>query len=516
MGAVKIFGLKLSWGKTPKAYRGRYYDNAFTWSYDGEKNLGEIGPIKDYVPNFDLLRLRSWQSYIESEVTQMIIGKFKTWIIGSGLKLQAEPIKKVLESEGIRATDEEFNQMTESRFSVYAGSTMCDHAGMKNLHMIADEAFLNAKLGGDTLVVLRYTGTVTVQLIDGAHVCSPYTRDREGEKRIINGVELSETGEHIAYWVKVKGYEFERIPAKTSNGLTVAFLVYGSKYRLDTHRGMPLIAVVLETLKKMERYKEATVGSAEERQKIAYAIEHQEFSTGENPLMKSLAKVVDLDADNVPTDINGTELQDLVAATVNKQAVNLPVGAALKMLESKNELYFKEFYSTNIEIVCAAVGIPPNVAMSIYNDSFSASRAATKDWEHTIKVNRSFFSFQFYQRIYAFWLETEVLNNKIQAPGYLAARRSENFMVLNAYQNARFTGAMFPHINPLQEAAAERAKLGDALSHIPLTTIESATEALGGGDSDANLSQVATEIEKAKKLGIEPQQSQPMPSAPEE
>lgn len=509
--AIKgIYKLSQVIGKSTPKQRSQargYYPNVHTWSYDGEKNIGEIGPVKDYYPDYDMLRLRSWQSYLESDITQMVIGKFKTWIIGSGLKLQAEPIKMVLESEGVRATDEKFNQLVESRFSVYAKSNMCDYSGMKNLHMLADEAFLNTKLAGDVLVILRYIDNqVKVQLIDGAHVCTPYSQKMVGENKIMHGVELSETGEHLAYHVKTKGYTFQRVAAKSSSGMTTAFLVYGSRYRLDTHRGIPLISVVLESLKKLERYKEATVGSAEERQKIAYTIVHDINSTGENPIQGVLARAMDADGGNLPTDINGVELQNLVAATVNKQAVNMPIGADMKMLESKNELYFKDFFSTNIDLVCAALGIPPNVAMSMYNDSFSASRAATKDWENTINVNRSFFSFQFYQRIYTFWLETEILKNKVQASGYLSARNSNNLMVINAYTNARFTGAMFPHINPQQEAAAERLKLGPAFDHIPLTTIQNATEALSGGDSEENLSQAATELERAKKLGIEPKE----------
>ena len=68
----------------------------FTYSYDGEKTPGEIGIIKNYLIDYPALRARSWQSYIESEVTQTIINKFITWIIGSGLKLQSEPIKEIL------------------------------------------------------------------------------------------------------------------------------------------------------------------------------------------------------------------------------------------------------------------------------------------------------------------------------------------------------------------------------------------------------------------------------------
>jgi len=483
--------------------------NSFAISYNGEKNLGEMGPIRDYTLDYDGLRARSWQSYIESEISKTVLDKFTLWMVSRGLKLQANPDKMVLGTEGISIEAERFNDVVEARFAVWAKSAYSGYNGRDNLHTIAKEAFKNSKIGGDVLVVLRYTnGAVKVQLIDGAHVQSPgynskyYGQELPNGNKICNGIELAPNGEPVAYHVRVKRLEYERIPARsTSSGIITAFLVYGNRFRIDNHRGMPLIATCLETLKKLERYKEAAVGSAEERAKIVFQITHNRDSTGESPLLNQLSKAYNADnTDDLPTDVNGTQLANTVAATTNKSTYNMPIGSEMKQLESKNEMFFKEFYSTNSDIICAAVGIPPNVAFSLYNDSFSASRAATKDWEHTIVVNRDDFSFQFYQKIYSFWLYTEVLANKVQAPGLLEAFRAKNYMAVEAYENARFTGPMFPHIDPLKEVNAEREKLGALAKDIPLTTVEAATEALNGGDSDSNLEQFAEELQKADGL----------------
>lgn len=491
------------------------YTPIFAFSYNGEKNLGEIGPIRDYSLDYEALRLRSWQSFLESEISQTILGKFTTWVIGSGLKLQAEPVNVVLTSEKITPPGEDFNELVEARFSVYAKCESSDYSGMQNLHLKAEEAFLNAIIGGDVLVILRLIkGQLKVQLVDGCHVQSPmiskagdyFNQAKEKGNTIKNGIEFSASGEHVAYFVRQAGsYEYERIEAKgKAYGLTMAFLVYGSRFRLDNHRGMPLISRVLETLKKLERYKEATVGSAEERQKIAYAIVHKEFSNGEGIFTNMAAKAYDLDnsTNQIPVDVAGAALADKVAATTNKMAYNMPVGSELKLLESKNELFFKDFYTVNIGLVCAALGIPPEVALSKYDSNFSASRAALKDWEHTINVNRAKFSFQFYQKIYNAWLEVEILKNKIQAPGFLLAKAKMEHIVIDAYRNARFIGANVPHIDPLKEVMAERLKLGDTGASIPLTTAEKATEALNGGESDSNIAQYAKELEQTKKLKI--------------
>lgn len=494
-----------------KAYYRGGHRMIYSTQFDGEKNLGELGPIIDYFPNHEALRIRSWQSFLESEVAQTVLKKFVIWIIGKGLKLQAEPAVKVLESEGFRIDSEAFNDIVEARFATFAGSSSVDYSGQRNLNMLAKDVFTNAITGGDILVIQRYEkGQVTVQTIDGALVQSPRISNEnlKNGNTISDGIELSPAGEHVAYYVRKKNFEYERIPAKNSAGLKTAFLVYGMKYRLNNHRGLPMLSAVLETIKKMERYKEATVGSAEEVAKIAWQVTHQIFSTGENPIQTQLAKAFNANDDNgdddLPVDIQGNELANRVAATTNKTAVNNPPGAEVKPIAATTkELYFKDFYTILVEMVCSALTIPPNVAMSKYDSNFSASRAALKDWEHSINVFREEFSFQFYGPVYHFWLHTEILKNKIPGTGgYLIAFARKNNFVLSAYRVARFVGASVPHIDPVKEVNAERLKLGSSGKHIPLTTVEAATEALNGGDSGQNMLQYSKELQQAKDLDI--------------
>ncbi len=485
----------------------------FAVSFDGEKNLGGIGPIKEYLPAYDLLRLRSWQAYMESDVAHTVLNRITTWVVGKGLKLQSEPSSFLLGLEGVTVDANSFSNEVEARFNTFRKSRKTDYSGMRNMDIIAEEAYLNAIIGGDCLVVQRFDGkNITIQLIDGCHIQSPmygtewYPQELANGNKIINGVELNSKGQHVRYWIRNNKNGFDKIDARgKSTGLLMAFMVYGMKHRLDNVRGVPLITVILETLKKLERYKEATIGSAEERQKIVYQIVHKEFSDGSNPLLSDAAKAINYnsDSDKIPVDVNGKQLADTVAATTEKETFNMPVGSELKGLESKNELYFKDFYSVNINIVCAALNIPPDVAMSLYNSNYSASRAAIKDWEHTLGIKRDRFSFYFYQPIYDFWMWVQVLTNKVKAPGYLNAVLEDNEMVLGAYRNARFVGANVPHIDPLKEVEAERLKLGTTGASIPLTTAEAATEALNGGDSGSNIEQYAEELAKTKSLGIE-------------
>lgn len=484
------------------------WGNTYAVSFDGEKNLGELGPVIKYELDYNRLRLRSWQSLLENDLSKTIFNKYTNWIIGSGLKLQCTPQKEVLQAEGI-IIDESFNRIIEARFSVFSKSKKSSHSGEISLNELSKEAFKNARVGGDVLVIARYDKklkSVTFQLIDGEQVSTPFNENSFNNK-IKNGIEIDEKGTHVAYHIQKSILEWERISAyDEKTGLRMAFMVYGNKYRLANVRGIPAIATSLETLKKIERYKEAAVGSAEERQKIAFFIEHNQFSNGESPLSSQMASLFDADisTDNadIPKDSNGEALARTIAATSNKDTYNLTQGSTLKQLESKNELYFKDFYGTNAEIICSSIGIPPNVAFSVYNDSFSASRTATKDWEHTMDVERADWQEQFYNNVFSIWLHVEVLNNRINIPGYLESFLNGNWIVLEALTSCRFTGAMFPHIDPLKEVKAEREKLGVLGANIPLTTVEQATESLFSGNSDSNMEQFSEELKKSIQLGL--------------
>jgi len=479
--------------------------NTWSFSFDGEKNLGEMGQARNYLMNYPMLRVRSWQAYVESEIAQIVLNKQTTWVIGEGLKLRAEPATVVLEQEGVSGFNREpFNDEIEARFGLYSESKRADWNGRKNLNQLAAMAHKSAIIGGDVLVILRVVkGQVKIQLIDGQNISTPFNKLSENIK---DGVECDENGRVVAYHVKTGNLDWKRITAvDKKSGMTMAYMVYGSELRIGSYRGMPLIGTVLETLKKLERYKEATVGAAEEVAKVAYQAVHTPASSGENPLQKSFAKAFSSDGsgyDDIPLTDNGKYLNDVVAATNNKSFINNPIGAEIKTLKNDNPLYFKDFYSVNIDLVCAAIGLPPEVAMSAYNSNFSASHAARGDWSHALNVTRNDFSSQFYQPIYNLYLHLAILTNKIQAPQYLTAMAKGNYDIVESYQKARWIGVSMPHIDPFKVVKAEREKLGEKGKDIPLTTVEAATEEVGGGDSDSNLEQFSEELGTAKSLGL--------------
>lgn len=463
--------------------------------WDGEKTLGELGtPIKN-IPDYDVLRIRSYDAYTKSDIVRIITSKYFHWVVGSGLKLQAEPNKVVLESEGIVLDSVKFQKIVEARFMIYAKSKQADYLKQKSLHDIAMDALQGKVLGGDVLAVLRFDDNgPNLQIVSGAHIKSPGIEsefntiaENKGNK-IKHGVEVDKKGKHVAYYVlktdnKDLIDKFERIEAiGPKTGRTMAWLISAKKISPDHVRAVPEISQSLEKIAKLDRYTEAAVGKAEQAAKIANFIEHDKNSTGEDPYRQLVAAKrfeTAVNTDNPYALADG--LANRITETTSNQTFNMPVGATIKSFSTAIESDFGVFHGHVFNIISAGLEVPPEVAMQMYNSNYSASRAAINAWGYVVDILREHIANEVYVPFYKAWLEFEVLKNKIDAPDYIKSINTKNFMALEAYAQCRFTGKNMPHIDPLKEVKA----INEALLQ-NLISREQAVENLGYGSWEEN------------------------------
>ena len=490
-----------------------HQQNLNVFSFGGEKTPYELGPAVDTYPDYYQLRIRSWDAFLKSDVVQTAIKKYCLWIVGAGLKLQSEPIKKVLELYGVNVSEKqlkEFSSSTESLFRLFCEMNKSVYSQEYNIHEEAAETTKNAILAGDVLCLKRFDGKYcTIETIDGRHVQTPEltTFEAEAEERgntIIQGVEIDKKKSHVAYYISGEDIgDYQRIPAYSiKTGTRQAWLFYGQKFRKSDVRGMSLLTAVLEVLSKMDRYKEATVGSAEENAKIPYTIEHDHTSDGTNPMIDAIKESYGKGRPVAPETESDCEAKARnIAETTQKQTFNMPVGAKFKRHAGSTDINFGEFFNVNLDIVYSALGIPPEVANDKFGGAYSGSRAALKSWEHKIMVDRiKLLKRQFYKPFYDYWLDAEILTGRIKAPGYINAIANEDDMVIEAYRNCRFIGPLVPHIDPLKEVNAARKKLGTKFDAVPLTTVEQTVEELSTGDVETNKNKLENEAELFKEF----------------
>jgi len=483
-----------------------------TW--DGEKTDGELGVVVKNVPDYLRLRLRAYDAQMKIDIINIITGRYFKWVIGSGLKLQSEPNKTILEMEGV-TLPAMFSEKTEARFKIWANSKYASFDRQGNLHSKALECFGTSFLGGDSLVVCRIDNYgLNVQVIDGQHIKTP---NQELLDEVIArgnyeeyGIEFNNRGEHVAYFVASKSNKkdfleagkFERIAVygKATNR-KLAWMVYGSKHRIDHKRGISRISHILEKVNKLDRYTESTVSKAEQSANIVNYIEHNSESTGENPLAAIKNRKLNINGGS-GDEKTAYELADGLAnriqQTTSNVTYNMPIGSKMTPYQSNAENNYQAFQSAVFDGICASVDMPPEVASQKYNSNYSASRAAINGWGYIIDIERMNCANDFYKPVYALFLEWQVLSNKIQAPKYIQSLRSEDYMISEAYNNCRFIGKNMPHIDPVKEVKAVVEMLSN-----DLITREQATESLNMGDWFENFTKKQEEDKLIPKPIIE-------------
>lgn len=485
---------------------GKFYP-IVTKSFDGEKTLGELGVVTNSIPDYNSIRIRAYDAELKTDLVKIITKRFSSWVVGSGLKLQSEPNASFLEFENIKDDLEIFKQQAEARFQIWSNSKLVDLSNNQNLHQIALDVWNTSSIGGDCLVICRVVnGMLTVQMIDGIHICDPigtnYIKEIKDRGNFLkHGIECDLNGKHIAFYVK-KGFgKFERIEAYGSNSnRKLAWMVYSSNKRVDHFRGVSDLASVLEKINKLDRYVEASVGKAEEAANIVLAIQHDINGTGENPLREMLSPKSASQKESVKIPDGyalGDKLANQIQESTSKKAYNLPVGAEMKSFNSEIETNFDQFFNSILNTICANNGLPPEIAIQKYSSNYSASRAAINNWGYIVDLCRDKITNDFYKPIYQLFIELEILKNKINAPSLLNAFKTNDLLIVEAFTTCRFIGRNMPHIDPLKEVKAIREMLGENTT--PLISHEQATESLNAGDWTANYAKYLREDEKIIK-----------------
>jgi hypothetical protein len=536
MGLAEFFGYKKISTESVQEVDSVVYQQdpiSYGWQYpvvnkvwDGEKTLGELGAVIRNIPDYDRLRLRSYDAYATKDIVKIIASKHFYWTIGSGLKLQCEPNRAVLESEEITDVDfAKFQKSVEARFMVYANSKECDFLKEKNLHQLALDFYQGKFLGGDCLCVIRYDKNgPNAQFVSGEHIQNPeidneyYTAAIKAGNRIEHGIEMDSKGKHIAYYVNVKPKstdlitEYERIPAYgVKTGKRLAWIISGEKICPDHARAVPAISQSLEKINKLDRYTEASVTKAEQAANLVYTIVHDKDSTGESPTDSLINQKRGQVVANVP---DGQILADGLANKMTQQTsgttFNMTQGSKVEAFATSIETNYGEFHGSVFDSISASQDIPPEVAMQKYNSNYSASRAAINSFGYIVSINRVTFSNQFYIPFYKLWLEFQILTNKIKAKGYI--ENIDNFMVTESYAQCRFIGKNMPHIDPLKEIKAVREMLGiDGAT--PLISREQATEMLNAGQWDENFMKSLEEENIIPKEVVVPSDTNPKQEA---
>lgn len=442
-----------------------YTSNLFNSLFDGSKFPGGFSSNSGYeFIDYWELRNKSVQLFTENLYAAGLINRLVTNIINTGLSLEATPVSDLLP-----ISDDEANNWSENVENLYRiwgnNKDLVDWKHQSTEGELQADAKRTAYISGDVLIVLRQspvTGLPITELIDGRHVQDPVqgnhkkAADKRGNK-ITHGVETDKNGRHVAFYTnKVeKGKVIsKRIPANgPKSGRKIAWLLYGSKRLLDDIRGIPLLGLVAQSLKEIDRYRDSEQRAAVVNSMLAMFVKKGTNKPGTRPLTGGAVRR----GSETVTDQDGTEREFSIDKWIPGMTIDElgqdeePVSFDTK----RPSAGFHVFEEAIISGIAWANEIPPEVLKLAFTSNFSSSRQANSEFKMFLDKERSGFSSNFNKPRWENWLISMVLTGRIKAPGLLESWRDpRKFEIYGAWTDSDWNGAIKPHVDPLKETNA--------------------------------------------------------------
>ena len=468
--------------------------------FDGDKFIGGFGATKNFTTDYWTLRARSWQLFTENLYARGIIRRLITNEINTGLTLEATPVAELLGLDDDTLSD--WSDAIEARHAIWASNKeQCDYRHQLTLGGLQRAARCMALVSGDVLVIMRHSpnNLPQIQLIDGAQIQSPLQEDLNLKKghQIVHGVELDQQRRQVAYWFVNDNDQFERIAATGSrSNRKQAWLQYGTDRRLDDVRGMPILALILQSLKEIDRYRDAEQRAAVVNATMAMFI--KKGSAGPSSNVKGRMANSSLSVETTESTPRKFNFNSLSPGIVLDQ---LAEGEEPVSFNSQRpNVNFGAFESAMVSGMAWALELPPEVLKLEFQNSFSASRMASSELKLYLDKARGEFADDFTKPVYVEWLLNEALMRRIPfAQEILIAWRDRNdFYQFGAWVQSDFAGAIKPSVDRLKEVRAYVEQIENGL-----ITRDRATKEL----NNLKFTRIAKQLKKENQLMVDARSS---------
>lgn len=433
------------------------------WRYgfdDGSKYIGGFGPTEILITDYWTLRQRSSELFEKNLYARGLIRRLVTNEINTGLTLEAQPEASILGMSDEQSA--EWSDEVESLFTVWGNQpNIVDWTRRSTWGQLQTEVRTEALISGDVLCVMRRdrrTGLPRVQLISGNLVQTPFTGNTP-KNEIRHGVEVDKEGRHIAYWVVQADGKSKRLPAfGPRSGRRIAWLVYGTDKRLDKVRGKPILSLIMQSLKEVDRYRDAALRKAVLNSILAMYVTKSEDKPGTTPMTTGAIRR----GADVATDLQGETTVIKAADFIPGLIVDeLQQGEDIKSFGSDGtDEKFGDFEEAIIQAIAWANEIPPEILRLSFSSNYAASQAAINEFEIYLSRMRTDFGRDFCRPIYTEWLLAAALEQRISMPGFVEAwRNRRQFEIFGAWTQADWSGQVKPSTDLFKLARAYELQL---------------------------------------------------------
>jgi len=429
-------------------------------NFDGNKFYNGYGLTDIQIIDYWALRQKSLSLFTTNLYGRGIIRRYVTNVINDGLTLESQVENSIIGMSDDAAA--EWTENVENRFNLWASNpNLCDYKQRVEGEFgeIQAEAYQSALVGGDVLVVIRFSQKYNlpyIQLIPGEAVVMPLVEQKN--TKIIHGVELDSRNRQVAYWVRQEDGTVIRMAAVGARtGRRKAFLLYGTDKRMDEVRGQPLLALILQSIKEIDRYRDSVQRKALINSYLAMFIKKDQPVLGTAPMTGGAVRV-----DNITTaggqagitDGTGTRTVPVTQHIPGMVMQELAPGETPVAFDSSgSNLDFGPFEATIINGMAWALEMPPEILTLAFTNNYSASQAAINEYKMFLNRTRRGIGRGLCKPIFAEWFTAEIVLGKIVANGYLeAVRDPKQYDIATAWLLSDWTGAIKPSTDIKKQA----------------------------------------------------------------
>jgi lambda family phage portal protein len=465
------------------------------------KSAGALSTYRAFTSSSnETLRRLSRIAAFESPTGAAMIDRLVDIVVGSGLRLQAEPMWDMiaqslpqLDVASNKELQRAWRKNIEQRYKLWAKSLQPSYNDEWNLYQIDRQCFKYLLVDGEYFLLLRYTATgrrngLTLQIIPPENVQGGEGK-QAGDNTVVNGIEYDATGAAVAYHVMDDGTgQTKRIPRFGPKSQRIFMLHNYLKTSEKQRRGVPYLSNVIHELTKLGDYEVLEIQAAIVNALFAVWFGGPEDEDG-TPVMPGRGGRLRTEEQTAETDdplvrfISDAEKIDFAHGGIVLDG--LPRGTKPYSFDTKRpNAGFDNFFQAVKKNIAAAKGQPLAVVDLAFNNSYSGARGELlMFWMHVDQLTENH-GWDFEDDIYEMWTWGEVYRGNVKAPGF-----DDDELLRKAYCNARWIGNQQPDIDPLKSvtAAILEQKYGYRTGH-------QICAERGGGDYEENLVIVAQEL----------------------
>ena len=470
------------------------YDSEQYQYHDGEKYAGGLGPIPIIVPDYWALRQRSAAFFKTNPYGRGIIRRLVTNVINTGLSLEADPIASLIELDEDSAA--EWSITVEDKFQAWASLPhVCDWTKTSTFGEMERDAYREALVEGDVLVIEHHnpqTQLPSYELVSGSMVTTPLGASEQKVAKghtIEYGVELNARREQVAYYVLQEDFSHKRIPAKGRNGRRISWLYYATDKRRDDVRGEPLLALVMQSVSEIDKYRDNTQRKATINAIMAMFFYQSTDSKAPNsrPITAGANRRVQ---GSVPVG-DGSDYKINMAEMAPGLVYDfLPPGVEPKAFTADGtDEKFGDFEDAILSAIAWSLEMPKSVLKMEFSNSYSASRGEIKEFNMFLNQARDRYADTMTRIVYRSWLVAMALTRRVTAPGLLEAWRDPMmFETFGAWTHSNWYGAVKEAVDLPKEVTGYKMMAEEGY-----TTNNVASRSLTGTRFTTNIKRVAKE-----------------------